>query len=45
VVLTPHIGGMAIESQEMIGQRAAELIDAYQQGRLNDESTHEELLL
>jgi phosphoglycerate dehydrogenase-like enzyme len=45
VVLTPHIGGMAIESQEMIGQRAAQLIDAYQQGRLDDETTHEELLL
>jgi D-3-phosphoglycerate dehydrogenase / 2-oxoglutarate reductase len=45
VVLTPHIGGMAMESQEMIGQRAAQLIDAYLQGCLDDESTDEELLI
>ncbi|MDH3539866.1 MAG: phosphoglycerate dehydrogenase, partial [Acidimicrobiia bacterium] len=29
VVLTPHIAGMAIESQRAIGSRMVELINAY----------------
>jgi len=45
VLLTPHIGGMAIESQEMIGDRAAELIAAHLKGRLDDETTDEEALV
>jgi phosphoglycerate dehydrogenase-like enzyme len=44
-VLTPHIGGMAIESQEMIGLRAVQLVDAYLRGRLDEESTDEEMLV
>jgi phosphoglycerate dehydrogenase-like enzyme len=45
VILTPHIGGMAVESQTMIGQRAAELIAAHAMGRLDDEISDEELLV
>ena len=45
VVLTPHIGGMAVESQEMIGERAATLITAHLRGRLDNEITDEEALV
>jgi phosphoglycerate dehydrogenase-like enzyme len=45
VILTPHIGGMAVESQEMIGERAAMLITAHLRGRLDDEATGEEALV
>lgn len=45
VILTPHIGAMATESQEMIGHRAVELIEAHARGRLDRECTDEELLL
>ncbi|CAN5828125.1 hydroxyacid dehydrogenase [soil metagenome] len=45
VVLTPHIGGMAIESQEMIGARAADIIAAHLVGDLDGEVTDEELLV
>jgi D-3-phosphoglycerate dehydrogenase / 2-oxoglutarate reductase len=44
VVLTPHIGGMAAESQEMIGRRVIELIDAFLQGRLEEVWTSDERL-
>lgn len=44
VVLTPHIGGMALESQHQIGQRAIELIDAHFDGRLDEEVTDQERL-
>ena len=37
VVLTPHIGAMALDSQRLIGERVVELIDAYEQGRLDEE--------
>jgi D-3-phosphoglycerate dehydrogenase len=37
VVLTPHIGAMALDSQRLIGARALELISAYQNGRLDEE--------
>ena len=37
VVLTPHIGAMALDSQRLIGERVIELIDAFHQGRLNEE--------
>jgi phosphoglycerate dehydrogenase-like enzyme len=45
VILTPHIGGMAVESQEIIGERAAQLLAAYERGRLDDEATDEEALI
>lgn len=44
VVLTPHIGGMAVEAQWAIGQRVIELIDAYASDRLDDEVEESELL-
>ncbi len=37
VVLTPHIGAMALDSQRLIGERVVELIDAFHQGRLDGE--------
>jgi phosphoglycerate dehydrogenase-like enzyme len=37
VVLTPHIGAMAVDSQRLIGERVTELLNAYQQGRLEEE--------
>jgi phosphoglycerate dehydrogenase-like enzyme len=37
VVLTPHIGAMALDSQRLIGDRVVELLDAYQQGDLDAE--------
>ena len=36
VVLTPHIGAMANDSQRLIGERVVELVRAYEQGRLDD---------
>jgi D-3-phosphoglycerate dehydrogenase / 2-oxoglutarate reductase len=35
VVLTPHIGAMAIESQRLIGARVVEIIEAFEQGDLD----------
>lgn len=37
VVLTPHIGAMALDSQRLIGTRVVELIDAFRQDKLNEE--------
>ena len=37
VVLTPHIGAMALDSQQLIGDRVVALIDAYDAGRLDEE--------
>jgi phosphoglycerate dehydrogenase-like enzyme len=37
VVLTPHIGAMALDSQRLIGDRAAVLIQAFHEGRLDEE--------
>ncbi len=37
VVLTPHIGAMALDSQRLIGDRVVELLHAYQQGQLDQE--------
>jgi D-3-phosphoglycerate dehydrogenase / 2-oxoglutarate reductase len=45
VILTPHIGGMAIESQNLIGERAGQLMRAHSEGRLDDEASDEELLV
>ena len=45
VVLTPHIGGSAHESQRAIGRRLVELIDAHSRADLNAEVTDSELLV
>lgn len=37
VVLTPHIGAMALDSQRLIGDRVTQLIHAFHQGRLDQE--------
>jgi phosphoglycerate dehydrogenase-like enzyme len=37
VVLTPHIGAMALDSQRLIGDRVVELLDAYHRGHLDAE--------
>jgi len=37
VVLTPHIGAMALDSQRLIGDRLVALIDAFDAGRLDEE--------
>jgi phosphoglycerate dehydrogenase-like enzyme len=37
VVLTPHIGAMALDSQRLIGARVVELLDAYHRGQLDEE--------
>lgn len=37
VVLTPHIGAMALDSQRLIGDRVVELLDAYHQGKVDAE--------
>jgi len=42
VVLTPHIGAMALDSQRLIGARALELITAYRNGHLNEEMNNDE---
>lgn len=43
VVLTPHIGAMALDSQRLIGQRVVELVSAHQKGRLREELGPEEI--
>jgi phosphoglycerate dehydrogenase-like enzyme len=45
VVLTPHIGAMALDSQRLIGERAVDLITAYEQRRLEEEVTDDERLV
>jgi len=37
VVLTPHIGAMAQDSQRLIGDRVVEVLDAYRRGELDAE--------
>lgn len=37
VVLTPHIGAMALDSQRLIGERVVELVDAFHQDNLEEE--------
>ena len=36
VVLTPHIGAMASDSQRLIGERVRELVEAFAAGKLNE---------
>ena len=43
VVLTPHIGAMALDSQRLIGVRVVELVSAHQKGRLREELGLEEI--
>jgi D-3-phosphoglycerate dehydrogenase / 2-oxoglutarate reductase len=45
VVLTPHIGGMALESQRFIGERLLELLDAFIDGTFDDTVTAEEVIV
>lgn len=42
VVLTPHIGAMALDSQRLIGDRLVQLLDAHQRGELEIEVREEE---
>jgi phosphoglycerate dehydrogenase-like enzyme len=45
VVLTPHIGAMALDSQRLIGERVVELITAFEQQRLEEEAHDGELVV
>lgn len=45
VVLTPHIGAMALDSQRLIGERVIELVDAFEAGRVEEEVQDGELVL
>lgn len=45
VVLTPHIAGMALESQEAIGRRVVELVGAFMEGRIEEETRTGELVV
>jgi D-3-phosphoglycerate dehydrogenase / 2-oxoglutarate reductase len=45
VVLTPHIGAMAAETQEQIGRRVLRLIDGFTQGALDQEAEEDELIV
>lgn len=45
VVLTPHIGGMAVESQSAIGERLLQLINAYLAGALDEKATSAEIII
>jgi phosphoglycerate dehydrogenase-like enzyme len=43
VVLTPHIGAMALDSQRLIGERMVELVSAHHKGRLRETLSPEEI--
>lgn len=45
VVLTPHIGAMALDTQRLIGTRVLELVEACHAGRLEEEVAHGELVV
>ena len=45
VVLTPHIGGMALETQQWIGERVLAIVDAHFEGRLDRVLAVEERVL
>jgi phosphoglycerate dehydrogenase-like enzyme len=45
VVLTPHIGAMALDTQRLIGARVLELVEACHEGRLEEEVAHGELVV
>jgi D-3-phosphoglycerate dehydrogenase len=42
VVLTPHIGAMAVDAQRLIGDRVVELIYAFDRGTLDEELSESE---
>lgn len=42
VVLTPHIGAMAVDTQRLIGERVVELIRAFNHGQLDEEVRDDE---
>jgi phosphoglycerate dehydrogenase-like enzyme len=44
VVLTPHIGAMAVDAQREIGRRLIELVDAFAQGALDQTTKDGELV-
>jgi D-3-phosphoglycerate dehydrogenase len=37
VVLTPHIGAMALDSQRLIGERVVDLVHAFARGSFDEE--------
>ncbi|MDQ3660569.1 MAG: NAD(P)-binding domain-containing protein [Actinomycetota bacterium] len=45
VVLTPHIGGMALDSQRDIGRRIVQIISSFDEGRIEEEAQSTELVL
>jgi D-3-phosphoglycerate dehydrogenase / 2-oxoglutarate reductase len=45
VVLTPHIGAMALDAQRQIGERVLELVGAFDDGRLDAETRDGELVV
>jgi phosphoglycerate dehydrogenase-like enzyme len=45
VVLTPHIGAMAWDSQRLIGERVVELLAAYERGDLDELLEPEEAVI
>lgn len=45
VVLTPHLGAMAVDSQRLIGTRVLELVEACRHGRMEEELDHGELVV
>jgi phosphoglycerate dehydrogenase-like enzyme len=45
VVLTPHIGAMAVDAQRAIGERALRFIDAFSEGRLDIEASPDEIVV
>jgi D-3-phosphoglycerate dehydrogenase / 2-oxoglutarate reductase len=45
VVLTPHIGAMAIDSPREIGERILRLLDAFTAGRIDAETAREEAVV
>jgi D-3-phosphoglycerate dehydrogenase / 2-oxoglutarate reductase len=44
VVLTPHIGAMAVDAQQEIGRRVIELVDAFARGALDQTTKDGELV-
>jgi D-3-phosphoglycerate dehydrogenase len=44
VVLTPHIGAMALDSQREIGRRVIQLIESFVEGRIEEEAEDRELV-
>lgn len=45
VILTPHIGGMALDSQRDIGGRVVQIIDSFDEGRIEEQTQSNELVL